>query len=351
MTTRSPLDVAYPVNCYADADPAGAEQITVGPGDRLAANLVLHPVPAMHITIQVPRPEPGKGFTMPMLEQSIFGISQPVSSYFEQSPRSFTVQQDRTQDETMTMVLSGVAPGQYDMRMQNGGSETSRHSSVDLSSNDLSIDASNLAPYPVITGKVIVTGAARLSASSLSLVNSSGETAGFASFKADGSFRLDDIPAGSYQLILRGAAGLGGTQLTINGKAANGFNISVGSTPLDLTVMAAVSNASIGGFVQRDGKHASGVFVLVVPDDPRVSFAAWLPNQSDSDGSFIFEHVLPGAYHVVAIEQGWTLDWRRREVIAPYLARGAAITVTANSRRVELDGPIEAQPQGGHALK
>lgn len=353
---RSPLDVAYPVNCFSDSgDPAGAEPITVRPGDHIQTNLVLHAVPAMHVTIQVPRPEEGKGFVSPMLRQNIFGFSQPVgmggwaANQFEAADSGSL--QDPIDRGPMTMVVTGVAPGQYDLQLVGGGPDNMRHGSVDLSSNDLSIDASSLASYPVITGKVIVTGGAGLSASNLSLISSDGEPTGFSRVSADGSFRMSNIPAGSYQIVLRGSAGLSVFQLRINGKAADGFNISVGSAPLDLTVIAAVSNASASGSVQRNGKPASGVFVLLAPDDPRASFAAWFPNQSDSDGSFVFEHVLPGAYHAVAVEQGWTLNWRHREVIAPYLARRVTVTVSANSRRVELSSPVEAQPQGGSAPK
>ncbi len=349
--SRSSLDVAYPVNCFSDSgDPAGAEPITVRPGDRIQTNLVLHAVPAMHVTIQIPRPEEAMGFAVPMLRQNIFGFSQPVGmgGLINSGPPS-GLQQDPTDRGTMTMVVTGVAPGQYDLQLMGGGPDTLRHGSIDLSSSDLSIDASSLAPYPVITGKVIVTGGPGLSASSLSLISSDGEPTGFSRVNADGSFRMSNVPVGSYQIVLRGSAGLGVVQLRINGKAVDGFNISVGSAPLDLAVMAAISNASVSGYVQRNGKPASGVFVLLVPADPRASFAAWLPNQSDSDGSFVFEHVLPGEYHAVAIERGWTLDWRRPEVIAPYLAHGIAVTVSANSRRVELDGPIEAQPEVGPA--
>jgi Carboxypeptidase regulatory-like domain len=347
---RSPLDVAYPVNCFPDADPAGAEPITVGPGDRLETNIVLHAVPAMHVTIQIPRPEQGKGFAMPMLQQSIFGLEQPVQGVFINQMPPVT-EHDQADTGTMTMVLTGVAPGQYNVQSQNGGPDAARHGSIDLSSNDQSIDTSTLASYPVITGRAVVAGGTGVSAANISLVDSSGQPSGFSRINAEGGFRMTNVPAGSYHVVLRGTAGLGVTQLKINGKAVDGFNVSVGSAPLDLTVMATVSRASVSGFVHRDGKPASGVFVLLVPADTHASFAAWRPNQSDSDGSFVFEHVLPGAYHAVAIEQGWTLDWRRPEVIAPYLAGGAAITIQGDSRHVELNGTIEAQPQGGHTSK
>jgi hypothetical protein len=71
--------------------------------------------------------------------------------------------------------------------------------------------------------------------------------------------------------------------------------------------------------------------------------ASWIVNQSDSDGSFMCERVPPGRYTAVAIDQGWKLDWRRPEVISPYLARGVTMTILPGSRSSALKGPLEAQ--------
>jgi hypothetical protein len=67
-------------------------------------------------------------------------------------------------------------------------------------------------------------------------------------------------------------------------------------------------------------------------------------DQSDSDGSFSLRDVVPGQYTLVAIEDGWTLDWAEPEVIARYLPGGLAVTVTDNSGKlVSLPSPVPVQ--------
>jgi hypothetical protein len=50
-------------------------------------------------------------------------------------------------------------------------------------------------------------------------------------------------------------------------------------------------------------------------------------------------------YSRLAIEDGWTLDWARREAIAPYLAKGRQLTVSPREKGIALDGAIEVQPR------
>jgi hypothetical protein len=50
-----------------------------------------------------------------------------------------------------------------------------------------------------------------------------------------------------------------------------------------------------------------------------------------------------GQYTVVAIEDGWKLDWQQREVIEPYLKAGVPVLVTADAPTVvKLAGPVLA---------
>jgi hypothetical protein len=46
------------------------------------------------------------------------------------------------------------------------------------------------------------------------------------------------------------------------------------------------------------------------------------------------KNVVPGQYTVVAIEDGWELDWSQPEVIARYLPRGLAVTVSDNAGKL-----------------
>lgn len=67
-------------------------------------------------------------------------------------------------------------------------------------------------------------------------------------------------------------------------------------------------------------------------------------DQSDLDGSFTFHSVIPGAYTVIAIENGWDLDWSKPAVIARYAVHGQKLVVGSQSV-VELPGPVEIQPK------
>jgi hypothetical protein len=136
------------------------------------------------------------------------------------------------------------------------------------------------------------------------------------------------------------------TQLRVKGEKVDGPALKIGSDPIELTVIATKAAGSISGIVTRNGKPASGVFLVLVPASLSAGRFAWQPNQSDSDGSFTFENVIPGQYTVVAIEQGWTLNWRDRSVIGPYLAGGAKVTISANTKAVNLKSPLEPQTIG-----
>jgi hypothetical protein len=69
-------------------------------------------------------------------------------------------------------------------------------------------------------------------------------------------------------------------------------------------------------------------------------------DQSDSDGSFALRDVAPGQYNVIAIEDGWDLDWSRPEVMARYLQRGIAVSINSQSGNLlRLAQPVTVQPR------
>jgi len=45
------------------------------------------------------------------------------------------------------------------------------------------------------------------------------------------------------------------------------------------------------------------------PQDPSLNRGLFRRDQSDSDGSFSLRDAAPGKYTVVAIEDGWELEW------------------------------------------
>jgi Carboxypeptidase regulatory-like domain len=345
---RSPLDVAYPLECYPDtADPAGAEPITVNAGDHIETDLTLHAVPALHITFQVP----GPGVAMPTLRQNVFGTTDYVAAGVSFVPG----RQNNPDSGTMTVVLSGVAPGQYEFQVQSAAPEgrAARFGSVQLSSSDLTVDASTLPAVSGVSGKVVLAGGGALPAgATLSLNSQASGAASSSPIRSDGSFHLGAAAPGSYEIsVSTPGAELVVTHLKINGTTSNGSLLTLGSDNVDVVVTATAPIANVSGSVQRSGKAASGVFVLLVPANAGDGGVAPLPNQSDSDGSFVFEHVPAGRYTAIAIEQGWTLDWSLPQVLAPFLARGIAVTVAPGARHAEIAGRLEAQALLAHSLQ
>ena len=83
--------------------------------------------------------------------------------------------------------------------------------------------------------------------------------------------------------------------------------------------------------------------IVMVPENPDSRIEVIRRDQSDSDGSFTLPAVIPGTYTVVAVEDGWALEWSRREVLARYLPHGQKVTVGAEARAITLSEPVEVQ--------
>ena len=49
-------------------------------------------------------------------------------------------------------------------------------------------------------------------------------------------------------------------------------------------------------------------------------------DQSDSDGSFALPRVIPGPYILVALENGWGVNWRDPATLQRYLLHGVALS-------------------------
>jgi hypothetical protein len=76
--------------------------------------------------------------------------------------------------------------------------------------------------------------------------------------------------------------------------------------------------------------------VVLVPHDPANNRPLFRRDQSDSDGTFILNDIVPGKYSVLAIENGWELEWANPDVLKPFLQNGAV---------------LEVEPRGKHKIK
>ena len=99
---------------------------------------------------------------------------------------------------------------------------------------------------------------------------------------------------------------------------------------MDLTLTLLAGAGRIDGTVLREGKGVSQAMVVLVPQSLQGNADLFRRDQSDSDGTFSLYQVVPGRYTVVAIENGWNLDWQNPDVLRPYLEHGESVEVTGS---------------------
>ena len=86
--------------------------------------------------------------------------------------------------------------------------------------------------------------------------------------------------------------------------------------------------------------------IVMVPNDPEANGELFRRDQSDLDGTFSLGTVIPGDYTVVAIENGWDLNWSQPGVIAHYVEKGEKVSIAPGTRDpVHLSEPVEVQPR------
>ena len=136
-------------------------------------------------------------------------------------------------------------------------------------------------------------------------------------------------------------------KLAATGAQIEDDRIIVGSNPVMIAATVyADPDLEVTGFAKKDGKPAPGMMIVLVPHDPANNRDLFRRDQSDSDGSFGLRNVIPGKYTVVAIEDGWTLNWADPNVIAHYLAHGQSVTITGTNRKnTALKEAVEVQPK------
>ena len=338
------LDVAYAPTFYPDVtDQNAAEAIPVAAGERVALNVLMHAMPTVHLRFQSPDWDSKHPPLVPQISMEVFGIQEQATqnAMISYAPDSG----DGAVNGQATVEITGVPQGQYNMELPGQNGLSVKHMSVDAVAEGASIDLAAATPIAALTGKVTVENGGSLPAACfLWLKPRQGSADAAAAVGADGSFTMQSVRPGEYDVMVSAGHWMAITSLTAKGGALRGHVLKVGSEPIELMATVSDANATVNGVVKREGVPKAGVFVVLVPNDPKSERGNWQPNQSDSDGSFNFFHVAPGEYTVAAIEDGWTLDWSRPEVIAPYLARGVKVIVAKSAREANLNAAVEAQP-------
>lgn len=324
------LDVVYPITFYPGvSDPAIANELHITAGDQEEADIQLIPVPDVHVLVTgLPEHPPNGPYNLSVsVQQNAFGSPIPVwmNGATEVAPGEWE--------------FDGVPPGSATLTInQNGnlGGLSNRAVTVSLSDGD-TIDASVVGSSTAVAGRV--TFPAPLSSSEqaqLLFVGPEQQTSA-APVRKDGTFSLSSLQPGTYQLHVS----IAGTQnphyvrsISATGAQVSGTAVTIppsGSVHLSISVGSGAG--AVHGVAKLAGKPQPGVMVFLVPASGQDIANDSRRDQSDSDGSFTLIDVIPGKYVLMAIANGWNLDWTNPAALKPYRDKGEIIEIAPGQTR------------------
>lgn len=318
------LDVAYPVTYYDGAmDESLAVPIPVKSGERIDAGVALHAVPALHLGAPLAGQNGGRRQWPTMtMRQTILGNEQFGGQFVQQSVDA----------KSGEVEFNGVAPGHYMVVEGN----PPREMEFDATGNqELNLSAG--APTFDVTIKARMADGSLLPLP-LELILFSGNSTHRLSGQVDknGEAVVSGVPAGEWNMEVTGGMGVLGVISIQTGAAEprTESRVVVKDRPLTVSVVLAQGKTNVEGFAAKDGKNEAGVMIVLVPKNPGVQLLEFRRDQTDSDGSFSLNAALPGEYTVVAIEDGWEMEWAKPEVIGRFVKNGVTVAVPMNGPAV-----------------
>jgi Carboxypeptidase regulatory-like domain len=323
---NSALDVAYPLTFYPDATNSDdAIPIPIRGGERIEANFTLNAQHAMRLQVPLVSTR-NVGFGVSMA-QNVFG-------QLEQMPASVQVNHDGG------MEISGVLPGQYEVTVthsEGASPPVTTHFTADITDGATQLAADNAGDEATVSGKVTSLDS-KIRFAGITLVASHPQRGYFAPLNEAGEFSLQ-VPPGEYQVIGQipqmYLASVTSPDTPVKGRVVQ---VKAGSA-IKLVIEAGNGYGQVDGVAERSGRPVSGVMVVLAPWDAKDNQILFRRDQSDSDGSFSLFNIIPGRYRLLAIQDGWELDWADPNVLAAYLKKSIAVQVHAHDKlqqRVEV---------------
>jgi hypothetical protein len=329
------LDVAYPTTYYGGATESdGAAAIELQGGEKREIDVRMSPVAALHLLFHVSLEEDGRGMQIPVLQRHVFDMTEgaPVGELRPVAPG--------------VMEMAGVPAGRYDVSIRSADSEAAQEfSEMDLrrDGQDLNVTAGEaLGKLNVMVKMADGQGLPRMYV--VGLRDAGQRMAQLRPGDARGSVTFEAVKPGKYALVVLAQGRTYAVVRTAAGTTETaGHDVTVASgAGTDLTAELAVGDGLVEGTAVKNGKPVAGVMVALVPNDPEGHVEWFRRDQSDFDGTFALQGVIPGKYTIVAVEDAWGFDWMKPGVLAGYLKNGKSVEVGGN-RMVRLEEGVEVQ--------
>ncbi len=332
------LDVTYPLTFYPSSpDSAGASPIVLNPGERGTADVAMRAVPSLHLRIRTSNGGGGPGMGgYPRLSQRIFdGYLDPEFN----APFSST--------SPGLIEISGLAPGHYVIEMpaskgiNDKGGIRGGYREVDLT-GDLELNPNDSSGFATVDGSIL-WDSAQPAPRGLSMLLSNDETGeNFGTEISDkGKFEFEGVKPGRYTVGLQSSGGYFFRRMSATGARLTGRTLEIaGSSSVHIAATVGRGVAQVDGVALRAGKPFSGAMIVLVPQDAGNNSPLFRRDQSDSDGTFTLPNVVPGQYTVIALANGWDLEWGNPTVLQPYLKSGTAVQVTGDGK-MQIDVAVQ----------
>jgi hypothetical protein len=324
---NSKLDVTYPLTFYAGStDASAATPLLLKAGDHADADVSLTPVHAIHLRIQVPNSDgvsAEKQQVSTMITQRLFdGAEIPVTGQ--------TMQKENGEFE-----ISGIAPGQFEVTMQSYGKDAKSWTQTVNLAGDSDISMTGNASTGTVSGTIQLDGQALQQQAFIQFQSSNSAQSFGAQVLANGEFTVAQSPVkpGIYEVSVFNVPGAIVGSLAATGAKVVGRTVEISGTgPVQLTVILARRLGVVNGTALRNGKPASGAMVVLVPSNLEKNNSLFRRDQSDSDGTFTLPSVLPGKYTLLAIQNGWDMEWSNPAVLLPFMKEGESIEVPPDGK-------------------
>jgi len=306
------LDVVYPVTFYPGVlNERSATELNVTAGSREEANIQLQAVPSVHVILtNLPVDEKDSNNFGVGANQEIFGsfaaVLAPVLGQI--SPGEYEI--------------AGLPPGEITFTINQGANpqENPRMFSANVSGDNTLDVAASTAASANVSGRVIQqSGNADMQEAELTITGEGNRIAS-TKLRKDGTFSFAPVQAGTYKPYI--AVPQGGQyvqQVAASGAKVHGRQVTLdGIHEAQLTITLARGVGQLMGTAQLDGKPKVGAMVLLVPESGENMEDDFRMDQSDSDGTFALREILPGKYRLMAIDDGWDLEWANPAVLNPF---------------------------------
>jgi hypothetical protein len=317
------LDVVFPTTFYPGVtDEHAAGELNLTAGDKVEANVQLQAVPAVHVRLT----------NLPVSETPIqIGANEKLFGSLERGGDVAFAQIAPGEYE-----VAGLPPGAVKLTVNQSGSQgsSSRTISANVSEGD-TLDGAETGATANVSGRVIfAAGDANQGRGQVSLMSEETQSA-TAMLDKDGRFSFAPVHEGVYNVVVNPAGNDEYVaRIHATGAKAIGREITIaGAGDVQLTITMGRGLGQVTGVAKVDGKATAGVMVLLVPETGQDLQEDSRMDQSDSDGTFGLGGILPGKYLLLAIEDGWDLEWTNRNTLKPYLEKAQALQISTDAQK------------------